>query len=147
MRYRSRISVLLSVFLVSAFLNPLTEADNISKIVILTIVIAFVISLIVSINYTITEGNLIVRTLGFRMATIPIAYIKSIRRSYNPLSSPAASLKRLEVKFYHNGRLNTALISPVREVEFLERLKEINPNIEMQVPQKRSFLRLWDWDI
>lgn len=78
------------------------------------------------------------------MATIDIATIK---RSYNPLSSPAASLKRLEVKFHNKGRIETVFISPVREGEFIEKLKNINPNIEVKVAEKLNILRFWDWDI
>ncbi|MFI3319732.1 MAG: PH domain-containing protein, partial [Rikenellaceae bacterium] len=96
---------------------------------------------------TISDRYLIFRTLWFKMATIDIARIKTIKRSYNPLSSPAASLKRLEIRFYNKGRIETALISPVRETEFLEKLKEINPYIEIKVEQKRNPLRFWDWDI
>ncbi|MFR9580623.1 MAG: PH domain-containing protein, partial [Rikenellaceae bacterium] len=76
------------------------------------------------------------------------ARIKTIKRSYNSLSSPAASLKRLEVKFYHKGRAQSGLISPVREEEFITKLKEINPYIQVTINQKRnSILRFWDWDI
>ncbi len=80
------------------------------------------------------------------MVTIDITKITAIKRSYNPLSSPAASLKRLEIKFHHKGLPMTALISPVRESEFIENLKEINPNIKINISQNQNILRFWDWD-
>jgi hypothetical protein len=39
------------------------------------------------------------------------------------------------------------LISPVREQEFLDTLKEINPNISIRVSNKKGWWRFWDWDI
>ena len=39
------------------------------------------------------------------------------------------------------------LISPVREKEFIEALKAINPNINVQIPEKTGKWRIWDWDI
>ena len=83
---------------------------------------------------------------GIRSYTINIDDIISIKRSYNPLSSPASSLKRLKITEEKN-RLKIILISPVREQEFLSLLKEINPNIEIEVKDKQSALRFWDWDI
>ncbi|MFI3292200.1 MAG: PH domain-containing protein [Rikenellaceae bacterium] len=157
MKYRSRISVILFILIFGVTVFPLIfDGENLfAKSMVEGIVYLFIVlislSVFVSINYTITENSLIVRVFGFKMATIDIAKIKTIKRSYCLLSSPAASLKRLEFKFYHKGRLETAIISPVREAEFLERLKEINPNIETNVEigvvQRRNILRFWDWDI
>lgn len=152
MKYRSRISILLIIFLTGVFFFPLHDGkDLLAKSI--TIGIVYIITMVVcwlifsKITYTISGRSLIIRMLGSNMATIDIAGIKTIKRSYNPLSSPAASLKRLEVKFHNRGKVETALISPEREAEFLEKLKEINPNIEITVAQNRNVLRFWDWDI
>ncbi len=152
MRYRSRISILLLIFLFGVFFFPMLDGkDLLVKSIVIGIVYIFtmLICLLIfsKITYTIMGCRLIIRMLESNMAIIDIARIKAIKRSYNPLSSPAASLKRLKVKFYNKGRLETALISPKRESEFLEKLKEINPNIEIQVVQKQNILRFWDWDI
>ncbi|MFR9603749.1 MAG: PH domain-containing protein [Rikenellaceae bacterium] len=153
MKYRSRISVILFTLTFVAVAFPLLfdgkrlfEKSMVVGIVYLLIVV-ICLSLFFTIDYTIAEKSLIIRAFGFKMGSIDITRIKTIRRSYNPLSSPAASLNRLEIKFYSKGRVQTALISPVREEEFLKRLKEINPDIEMRVKQKRNILRFWDWDI
>ncbi|MFI3268094.1 MAG: PH domain-containing protein [Rikenellaceae bacterium] len=152
MKYRSRISVILFVLIFGVLIFPLIDGDIFARSMIIGIVYLFIVliclSLFVSINYTITENSLIVRVLGFKMATIDIARIKTIKRSYNSLSSPAASLKRLEVKFCHKGLVQSGLISPVREEEFINKLKEINPHIQVTINQKRNnILRFWDWDI
>jgi hypothetical protein len=72
-----------------------------------------------------------------------IKEIRSVKRSYNPLSSPASSLKRILV---NTSKLNV-LISPVREKEFLAQLATINPNIEIEVSERTEWYRFWDWDI
>ncbi|MFR9553440.1 MAG: PH domain-containing protein [Rikenellaceae bacterium] len=152
MKYRSRISILLSIIILSIFVpiaqEPIAKGYYLPIILALGIPFLFVVLIFTSINYTLTGSQLIIRAMGCKMATIDIARIKTIKRSYNPLSSPAGSLKRLEIKFYHKGRVQSGLISPVREEEFINKLKEINPHIQVTINQKRnSILRFWDWDI
>ncbi len=149
MKYRSRVSIVVLVIILGVFGFPLIGNDikNIAAISMVSIPFIFAILIIVTINYTILDNSIVVRCCGFKSSTIDIMKIKTIKRSYNPLSSPAASLKRLEIKFYRKGRIKTALISPMREAEFLEKLKEINPNIEIEVVEKQKFLHVWDWDI
>lgn len=90
------------------------------------IVVSFIFS---SIRYTINQDYLTIHSFLGRYS-IPIQEIKEIKRSYNPLSAPATSLKRLEVKY---GKNQFALISPANEEEFLRRLRSINPNITITI--------------
>jgi hypothetical protein len=74
------------------------------------------------------------------------------KRSYNPISSSAVSLKRLALyrKVRLNGKEKTTLynlISPVNEKDFLNALQTINPAIEIQVGGKTGWWRFGDWDI
>ena len=39
------------------------------------------------------------------------------------------------------------LISPVREKEFVDALKVINPDIHIKIPETKGIWRVWDWDI
>ena len=48
-------------------------------------------------------------------------------RSYSLISSPANSLKRLQLN-YNN---DSVLISPVREAEFLVHIKTLNPRFKV----------------
>ncbi|MDR0384874.1 MAG: PH domain-containing protein [Prevotellaceae bacterium] len=80
------------------------------------------------------------------MVKIAVKDIVSVKRSYNPLSSPAASLKRLQI-CVRNQKFPYLLISPVREHEFLDMLKSINSAIDIQVSEKRGKWRIWDLDI
>ena len=76
-----------------------------------------------------------------------ITNIISVERSYNPLSSPAASLKRLSISLGGKAKFPYMLISPVREKEFIEELKILNPNIFVRIPDKKGIWRVQDWDI
>ena len=75
--------------------------------------------------YVIEKNSLVVRS-AFIHKIIPVSEIKSIRRTFNPLSSPALSLDRLEI-LYGNGKM--VLISPENREKFLEELKKLNPSI------------------
>jgi hypothetical protein len=72
-----------------------------------------------------------------------LSEITCVERSYNPISAPAASLKRLSI----DGLGVYTLISPAREQKFLETLKAINHNIKINVSNKEEWWRIWDWDI
>lgn len=95
-------------------------------IVILTII--FILHTILSINYKIENDNLnVINTILIKF-NIDIKSIRKITETYNPLSSPAASIDRLEI-FYN--KFDSILISPKLKKEFIQHLLEINPNIEI----------------
>ena len=105
-------------------------------------------------NYELTEKHLNFKTWGDTYFTFPISAIVSVERSYNPLSCPAASLKRLKIRFKEGYKVPNivpyALASPVCEQEFLETLKKYNPDIYIRVNDKKGWhriYRIWDWDI
>ena len=75
--------------------------------------------------YVIEKNSLVVRS-AFIHKIIPVYEIKSIRRTFNPLSSPALSLDRLEIQ-YGNGKM--VLISPDNREKFLEELEKLNHSI------------------
>jgi hypothetical protein len=71
--------------------------------------------LLFSTEYRVVEQALLVRSGPFRW-TIPLAEISSVRESNSALSSPALSLKRLEVKY---GGGKSILVSPADRDGFL----------------------------
>lgn len=71
--------------------------------------------LLFSTEYRVVEQALLVRSGPFRW-TIPLAEISSVRESNSALSSPALSLKRLEVKY---GGGKSILLSPADRDGFL----------------------------
>ena len=69
--------------------------------------------------YRFEDDVLIVRSGPFRWR-VPVAKIKAVQATSNPLSSPALSLDRLRIE-YGNGR--SIMISPAEKEEFLADLE------------------------
>ncbi|MCU7856703.1 MAG: PH domain-containing protein [Candidatus Thiodiazotropha sp. (ex Lucinoma borealis)] len=70
--------------------------------------------LFVSTKYIVTEELLRIKSGPFSWS-IPLSSISSVSETRNPLSSPALSLDRLELK-YRDGK--TILISPANKAKF-----------------------------
>ncbi len=83
------------------------------------VVVAFVLSLLYGISYTIRDEELVVHAGPFRQR-IALADIDRVRPSRNPLSSPAASLDRLMIQW--NEERRRVLISPEDKMEFMNTL-------------------------
>jgi hypothetical protein len=84
---------------------------------------------------------------------ILISTITSVKRSYNLYKAPAFSLKRLRICFdkkkdnkWDEFYMGMPMISPAREQKFLETLKALNPNIQINVNDKKAWWRFWNWD-
>jgi hypothetical protein len=84
-------------------------------------------------TYTVEGENLTVKSGVFYNKTISINTIRKVVETRNPLSSPAASLDRIEI-FYN--KFDTIILSPKEKAEFLNHLLQINPQIEF-VPRKK----------
>ena len=80
------------------------------------IVVAVVLSLLYGISYTLRDDELLIRCGPFKQR-VPLAKIDRVRPSRNPLSSPAASLDRLLIKWDEERK--RVLISPVDKMEFM----------------------------
>jgi hypothetical protein len=146
--FRSRISVLLTVFILAVFLFvfiPLVQDKRCQDIYILGGVLLFVILTLTGIRYVISGDKLFAKIWFIPCGSAEITKITSIERSYNPLSSPAASLKRLRIDFMN--KKSFWLISPAQEQKFIEELKTINPSIHINVSNKKGTWRMQDWDI
>lgn len=91
------------------------------------VVLAFVLYVTLSFRYEITGDVLTVKS-GFISKTVyDIHTIKSIKPTNNALSSPAASLDRLEIKF--TDRNDVLLISPKDKQDFIDHICRINANV------------------
>ena len=153
--FRSRISVLLMGFLLVIMLPPLIliiRSGNIFNpgFYVLAGVIVFFILLFFGMRYELTDNHFTAKMLGITSFKVSLSVIVSVERSYNPLSSPAGSLKRLKIRFKKGYKYPFTLISPMREQEFLETLKKYNPDIYIRVSDKKGWhriYRIWDWDI
>jgi len=83
------------------------------------VVVAVILSLLYGITYTIRDNELLIHSGPFKQR-IPLASIDRVRPSRNPLSSPAASLDRLSIRW--NDERKRVLISPVDKMEFMSAL-------------------------
>ena len=142
------------------FYNLLGGLVGLIGLIIIWILTIFIPFALRSMYYVLTDKEIQIYYLWGMRGKFFISAISSVQRSYNQLNAPAASLKRLgfhfrkgykwDVYFSSSPFFVTALpsISPVREQEFLETLKTLNPNIHINVTdKKRVWWRFWDWDI
>ena len=148
--FRSRISVLMLVFLLAIyspicfglFKNKVYDGFfTMSGILLFVIFFGFY-----GMRYIISENILYLKWWFIPLKEVDVTYIESVKRTYDPISAPASSIKRLLIKF-KGLSFSSFMISPVREEEFISELKAINPDIEINVPIKKGIWRFWDWDI
>lgn len=89
---------------------------------------AFVAWLWTTTEYLLDERELLVRAGPFRWR-IPVAEIREVKPTRNPLSSPALSLDRLEIRYGQRGFL---LISPEDRERFFRSLGLQAPHLEVR---------------
>ncbi|MFZ9718778.1 MAG: PH domain-containing protein [Chitinophagaceae bacterium] len=87
--------------------------------------------------YTIENETLTITCGVFPKLRIPIREIIHIKETNNPLSSPAFSMDRLEIKY---EKRKFVLISPKQKDAFIEILLRVHPKIE--VKRKRSSTKI-----
>ena len=148
--FRSRISVLLIGFTLAIFIPtsiPIFQDKAYQGLYLISGVLLFIVLIFTGMRYIISDGKLYVKMWFIPSGCANISDIVSVKRTYNPLSSAASSLKRLRLSFKKGTKSPSMLISPVREKEFIEALKAVNPNIEVNIPEKTGIWRIWDWDI
>jgi hypothetical protein len=148
--FRSRISVLLIAIILAAFILTFAlvsqdEADL--GLYMLGGFFFLVMFLLTGMRYIISGSKLSLKICFISGWSVDIADIRLVERSYNPLSSPAASLKRLHILIKGKTKLLHILISPVKEQMFIHELKALNPDIVVNVPEKKGTWHIWDWDI
>ena len=129
LRYRTKVDTLIAILLVGAVAFPIAIAVvgylriGPSLAVWLPLSIAAMMIVIICVmavptRYEVTPDRLVIRS-GLLRWEVPLAEIVSVTPTSNPLSSPAWSLERLEVKWMRAGCTRSILISPQRAAEFL----------------------------
>lgn len=91
------------------------------------VIILFICWLWFSTYYVLDEKDLVIRC-GPINKRIPYREITSAHKTWNPLSSPALSLKRINIKY----QFGMALISPKDRDSFLRMLKERCPHADIK---------------
>ena len=82
-------------------------------------------------KYIIDNDKLIVKVGHFTLAKTAIVDIVEIRSTHNPISSPALSLQRLSINLRKHK--SAIIISPRKRCEFINALKDINPDIKTNI--------------
>ena len=148
--FRSRISILLLGLILGALISStilVIKNMIIPDLYIIAGVLVFIVFLFSGTRYIISGDKLYIKMWILPSGSVEIRNIISVERSYNPLSSAAASLKRLRIGLSGKAIFPYILISPVREQEFIEKLKVVNPDIKVNITEKKGIWRIWDWDI
>ncbi|QJD97032.1 PH domain-containing protein [Mucilaginibacter robiniae] len=112
--------------LVSVFFKP----DWIAVMIILSIVSLVLLPIVFNTNYRIKGQLLKVQSGIILNLSIDISTINRITATRSILSAPALSLDRLEV-FYN--KYDSVVISPRNKADFIAQLKQINPNISIDL--------------
>lgn len=88
-------------------------------------VITLLLGILFRTYYVLEEDGIRIRCFIFCNVVIPYESIISVKPTYNPVSSSALSLDRLEVKFMRpNHRPDIALISPIHRDDFIKEVQQ-----------------------
>ncbi|MFT6443223.1 MAG: hypothetical protein ACJASM_002782 [Salibacteraceae bacterium] len=137
--YKSKVGygILIPIVLlhIGILLLPILTGQLVRPIIGMTVVLflslSFILHVFYNTTYYINEKNQLLIKYGFIYnSTVEIADIKSIERTRNPISSPAASMDRIELKY---GKWNTVIISPKDKKELLNAFLAINPKITVDL--------------
>lgn len=137
-KFKSKVSYSLLIVLFLIFFMPMLIGvinNGITKNFfvlngILIPVYAFILYLFLSTDYTIDKGKLKIKSGFVYNKYLNIDKIKSITKTNNPISAPAASFDRIEI---HYGKSNSVIISPKDKMGFVKELIKINSNIDSQI--------------
>lgn len=115
--------------------NTFQEAWWLSSLFFL--VFTAIIRLLFSIRYEVEKDQLLIFSGIGKPLAIAIAEIRSVEASRSPISSPAASMERLEITY---GKYDAVYISPDDRKGFIRALLNINPSIKVQLRQEEGEL-------
>jgi hypothetical protein len=134
--FRSRISVVLAGVVLAIFIlitvPLLCEGVYAASVVIIGLWLLWILNMLTGFRYVIDDDTLYLKLWAMTFFSVKIADIVSVRRAYSPLSLSAISRKRLCLRLKANPKCSHYFVSPVREQEFLEVLKSVNPDIKIE---------------
>ncbi|MDA6069987.1 PH domain-containing protein [Flavobacterium sp. AC] len=132
-QFKSKADVWLILFLVVIFGAVLINLAYDQKwigFVFILFVVAFILHVFLNTYYIIENDKLTIKCGFFINLKIEIQSIKKITKSYNVISSPALSFDRIEIVY---NQFDTVLISPKDRLRFIEAIKSVNPQIEINI--------------
>lgn len=148
-QFRSSISIIIAVPITLLFLfniyNVLIESNQVTLgwVVLWIFIFGFTILILFGIRYVVTETHIIIKMGPFTFLKLAIEALLSINRSYNPISSPAGSLRRMQLNFTDG----VILISPRNENKFIHAIKVVNPKVSIGIKDevKHPMIRFLYW--
>jgi hypothetical protein len=108
----------------------ITEPGKWQALIVVVPVQIFIIFLMRTTDYTIVGTQLKIRCGFFTYDPIDIPSIQSIAETSNPLSSPALSMDRLDIRYEARRQV---MISPKDKIGFINAIREINPSIVVRI--------------
>ncbi len=134
-KYKSKISIGLIILIFIVYLISISYLwfdFKIGGFITIISSIIFIIYLFSTTYYIInpTTQLLLIKSGFLVHLTINIHQIKEIKTSKNWISSPALSLDRIEILF---NTYDSILISPREKKQFIQKLKQINPEIKVNL--------------
>lgn len=93
----------------------------------------FTVYIFLTTYYQIDRKSLKIRCGLFFNLKVDIDTIRRISETNNPLSSPATSIDRLEIKYQKDRKIETVIISPKDKAGFIKMITELNPAIEVRL--------------
>lgn len=98
------------------------------------LLLSWITHLFLTTKYILEGDTLLIQSGFLYKKKINISEVQKIIESNNPLSSPAASLDRLEIR---KTPWDYVLISPKQKEDFIQAMLEKNPNIEVKRRKKK----------
>jgi hypothetical protein len=125
------ITVAFGLMILSSLRRIIEEGDIFMGSVLLA-VNAFLIWTLATTAYSVEDGVLMIKAGPFKWR-IPVADIESVKPTWNPVSSPALSMDRLQITYRKEGFGGYAIIiSPKEKERFIQTLLELNPAIRRE---------------
>jgi hypothetical protein len=133
--YKSKIDTGIICLVFIPVLFPVIEGivkREYEAIYVLLPIILGIFYLFSQLKYIINDDGVLYIKTGFIVnGKVEIKDIKSVTKTNNPLSAPALSINRLEIKY--GNMFDYVLVSPKRRSEFIEQLLYINPEISVKL--------------
>lgn len=128
--YKSKVDFWLVLVIAAACLVPFLAVSDLESLVIVSLVVLPMFALafvaLFGIRYIVEGATLTVKCGFFSSSSYNIAEIQTIAPTTTILSSPAASMDRLELAF---GKRRCLVVSPAQKERFVSHLQQINPRI------------------
>jgi general stress protein CsbA len=133
LHYRSKISygLFIPILLVLLFVSVqmLRHDKGWMGLIVTLPILGYFIYLIWAVRYTLSSDHLHISAGFIYNKKIALSEIRSLVETNNPLSSPALSLDRIDVRF---GKSGTILISPKDKERFMTEVLNRAPHVEIK---------------